>query len=271
MKEQSKQAQRVYIIQSLVASLAVILFMWWSLALRINEPYILPRPEVVLNKIGDIFLSGSFGQVMLGTLTHVLQGFAIALMAGVVTGLAAGRFKLVNSFVYPWVLLLRTTPVMSFILYLLLFVATDWVSVWVSVFIVYPMIHSSVLEGYRQVDPKLLEMANLHGVPMGTQLKQIYFPSILPFFMAAAVTGMGVNIKAVITAEAMSLPNYAIGTELFNARNYLETDTILAWTLIIILLAVLLDGLLYGLKWFVTEGRRKNALSRRQSEFSVRG
>lgn len=271
MKPQSKQTQRVYVIQSLAASLAVILFMWWSLALKINEPYILPRPEVVLNRVADILTGGSFAQVMLGTLTHVLQGFLIALMAGIVTGLAAGRFKLINSFVYPWVLLLRTTPVMSFILYLLLFVATDWVSVWVSVFIVYPMIHSSVLEGYKQVDSKLLEMANLHGVPMETQLRKIYFPSILPFFMSAAVTGMGVNIKAVITAEAMSLPNYAIGTELFNARNYLETDTILAWTLLIIVLAVIMDGLLYGLKWLVTEGRRKNALSRRQSEFSIRG
>lgn len=266
MKQRPKHENRLYAIQSLAASLVIILFIWWSLAIKIDVPYILPKPSVVLDKLITILLGESFWQVILGTMTHVLQGFGIAIALGVVTGIAAGRFRFIHSFVYPWVLLLRTTPVMSFILYLLLFVATDWVSVWVSVFIVYPMIHVSVLEGYRQVDPKLLEMANLHGVPLEVQLKRIYFPSILPYFMTAAVTGMGVNIKAVITAEAMSLPEFSIGTELFNARNYLETETILAWTLLIIAVAVVMDGLLFGLKWLVTEGRRKHALSRRQSE-----
>lgn len=265
MKRTLKKENQSFAFQSLLASVLIIVFMWWGLALKIDTPYILPKPEVVLTKLFEILMSQSFYQVMLGTITHVFQGFIIALTLGILTGLAAGKFKLIDTFVYPWVLVLRTTPVMSFILYLLLFVPTNWVSVWVSVFIVYPMIHVSVLEGYRQVDPKLIEMANLHGVPIETQLKKVYLPSILPFLMSAAVTGMGVNIKAVITAEAMSLPEFSIGTALFNARNYLETETILAWTLIIIAMAVVMDLLLYAIKWVVTEGRRKRALSRRQS------
>lgn len=252
-------------IQSAAASVVILLAIWWTVAIQMNIPYIVPRPEVVLAKLFELLQSEDFGHIMMGTLKHVMVGFVIATVSGIVTGLLAGKFKWVNTFVYPWVVLFRTTPVMSFILYLLLFVATDWVAVWVSVFVVYPMIHVSVLQGYKQVDSKLIEMATLYQVPFEQQLKNIYLPSILPYFMSAAVTGMGINIKAVITAEAMALPDFSIGTQLFNARNYLETETIIAWTLIIIGLAVILDLLLYGIKWLATEGRRNHAIRRRSA------
>ncbi len=97
---------------------------------------------------------------------HVILGFSIAFGAGVLTGILSGLFQQVQWFFYPWVQLLRATPVMSFILYLILFVPTPYIAVWVAFFIVFPIIHTNVLEGFRSVDPKLLEMADLYRVPM---------------------------------------------------------------------------------------------------------
>lgn len=257
--------QRTLALQSVTLSVLIIFLFWWLLAKRIDSPLILPSPSLVFEKMWDILLSETFGQVIKGTLRHVLLGFSIAFGAGVVSGILSGLFRPVNFFFYPWILLLRATPVMSFILYLLLFVPTSFVAVWVSFFIVFPVIHTNVLEGFRSVDLKLLEMANLYKVPLKKQLLKIYIPSIFPYLMAASISGMGINIKAVITAEAMALPEFSIGTALFSARNYLETETILAWTLLIILIAIVMDLLLLAIRYGLTKGRRRYVIQRRRA------
>ena len=42
----------------------------------------------------------------------------------------------------------------------------------------------------------------------------------------------------------IGVPKNAIGTQLYNAKIYLETDMLLAWTLVVILLSMLLERLL---------------------------
>ena len=252
-------------IQSILFSLAVLLLAWLFFARQINSELILPSPELVFAKMGELFTGESFWRIFMGSMRHVLLGFSLAFVIGVTTGILSGLVKSFNWFIYPWLLLLRATPVMSFILYLLLFVPTPYVAVWVSFFIVYPVIYTNVLEGFKAVDHNLLEMAKLYGVSFKSQLRHIYIPSIFPYLMAASLTGMGMNIKAVVTAEALALPENAIGTELFMARNYLDTESILAWTIFIILMAVVLDLILLGLKWALTKGRRRYVIQRRKS------
>lgn len=256
---------KTFELQSILFSLAVLLLAWLFFARQIDSALILPSPQAVLVKMGSILTGETFWAVLLGSLRHILLGFFIAFAAGVSTGILSGLVKPMDWFIYPWLLLLRATPVMSFILYLLLFVPTPYVAVWVSFFIVYPIIYTNVLEGFKSVDHNLLEMAKLYGVSFISQLRHIYIPSLFPYLMAATVTAMGMNIKAVITAEALALPENAIGTELLMARNYLDTESILAWTLLIIGMAVVLDVMLLGIKWSLTKGRRRYVIQRRES------
>lgn len=239
--------------------------LWYFAAKSMGTDLILPTPMAVLSKMMEILQGETFWLVIGGSLRHVLLGFIIALGAGILTGLTSGLFTQVQWFFYPWVQLLRATPVMSFILYLILFVPTNFIAVWVAFFIVFPIIHTNVLEGFKGVDPKLLEMADLYRVPMTQKLRRIYWPSILPYLMAACVTGMGINIKAVITAETLALPEFSIGTEMFSARNYLETDRILAWTIIIILIAVFMDVILIAIRNLVTKRRKRHVVQSREA------
>lgn len=247
--------------QGILFSILFILGFWVLAARQINTDLILPTPSAVGIQMIEIIKGERFWLVIGGTMRHVVLGFGVALTAGVATGLLSGLFSPISWFFYPWIQLLRATPVMSFILYLLLFVPTPFIAVWVSFFIVYPIIHTNVLEGFKSVDPKLLEMASLYKVPLKQQLRRIYWPSLFPYLMAACVTGMGINIKAVITAETLALPEFSIGTEMFAARNYLETDQILAWTLLIILIAVIMDLILIGIRRGVTKRRKRHVVS----------
>ncbi len=252
------------LFQSTMSSVVILIGLWWGLAKQMNSELILPSPTLVLAKLVALIQEETFFLILSGSVKTIILGFMFAYALGLITGVLAGLNKWVGAMLYPLVLLFRTTPVMSFILYLLLFVPTEQVALWVSFFIVYPLVHTNVLKGILSVDKKLIEMADQYAVPLGKQLRGIYLPSIGPYLSAAAISGMGMNIKAVITAEAMSLPEYSIGSSLFAARNYLETDTILALTLLVIGIAIFMDLLLWGLTRMLGEGRRARVISNRK-------
>ena len=77
---------------------------------------------------------------------------------------------------------------------------------------------------------------------------RLYIPSLAPYFLAACKSSLGMAWKAGIAAEVLAVPKNAIGTELYYAKTYLETPTMFAWTLVIILLSIIFEKLFV---WFI--------------------
>ena len=70
---------------------------------------------------------------------------------------------------------------------------------------------------------------------------------------------MGLSWKACIAAEVICTPNGSIGQGIYNAKIYLETPSLFAWTAAVILLSVLLEMLIKTIisKITDTEGNKK--------------
>lgn len=71
----------------------------------------------------------------------------------------------------------------------------------------------------------------------------MYLPQILPFFRSACAAGLGLCWKAGIAAEVIGLPDGSIGERLYEAKVYLETPDLFAWTLVIVLVSLLFERL----------------------------
>ena len=99
------------------------------------------------------------------------------------------------------------------------------------------------------MDRGLLEVAELYRFPMWRRLTRLYVPSVLPYFMAACKSSLGLAWKAGIAAEILATPDHSIGKELYFSKTYLETPTLFAWTLVVIVLSLFIEKLLvFGLE-----------------------
>lgn len=67
-----------------------------------------------------------------------------------------------------------------------------------------------------------------------------------PYFWAACTTGLGLAWKSGIAAEVICRPAFSIGKNLQDAKVYLETPEVFAWTLMVIFLSLSLEKLLVG-------------------------
>ena len=112
-------------------------------------------------------------------------------------------------------------------------------------------------QGIRQTDGKLLEMARVYRLGLGKTLRHIWLPSVKPYFLAACTTGLGFAWKSGIAAEVICSPDRAIGTELRNAKAYLETPEVFAWTVTVVVLSVLLERVLL---WLVHRKKKGGAV-----------
>jgi len=231
-----------------IASILALLAVWKLLAIFWNQELILPSPEATLLKLWLGFNHHNFWPSVGATLARGLLGFMISCILGVLLGFAAGFSQPVFWLLHPWVVVIRTTPVMSVVILAIIWFQTDIVPVFVTFLMIFPLIYSNVVAGIRNVDRLLLEMAKMYQVKPWRTIFELYFPSILPFMLAGASTAMGMTWKVIIAAEILSQPVQAIGTNLMIAKIDLETAEVLAWTSVAIIISFIFEYILNALE-----------------------
>ena len=151
---------------------------------------------------------------------------------------------LLRALIQPMLAVIRATPVASFIILALVWLSAGNVPILTGLLIVMPVVYANVTEGVDSTDPQLLEMAHMFGWSETKIWRRVLLPSALPAFLTACEACVGMCFKATIAAEVIGVPRNAMGTQLYNAKVYLETDALLAWTVVIIALSMLTEKLL---------------------------
>ena len=103
-------------------------------------------------------------------------------------------------------------------------------------------------------DVQLLEMAKVYRLSKWCTFRRIWVPSVMPFFRMACSSALGLGWKAGIAAEVLTSAKNSIGKEIFEAKQYMETVNLFAWTLVVIVLSLLIEKLVLALLDRLIEG-----------------
>ena len=224
-----------------VAAVLFWLLIWQLAAMAISQEILLVSPLRVLARLGALMQTGAFYQAVGATLLRIMGGFVLAVCVGTLLAVLTARFAFCKVLFAPLLGLVKATPVASFILLALVWMHTGFVPVFISFLMVLPVVWSNVEQGILQTDPRLLEMARAYGLGGKKQLRYIYVPSVLPYFRAALTTGLGMGWKSGVAAEVICLPKASMGRMLYQAKLYLETPDLLAWTVMVVCLSMLIE------------------------------
>ena len=216
-------------------------------ALAVGQSFILPGPAAVLGTLIQLAGVPSFWQTALLSLVRVLAGLLAGTLLGALTAALTCASRWADVLLSPAVRVIRAVPVVSFILFVLLWTRRGLVPVVVSALMVLPVVWGNVGRGIRETDPKLLEQAGALRFSRLKTVRLVYLPSVRPYFLSAVVTSLGLAWKSGVAAEVLCRPAWAVGTQIVQARDYLETPSLFAWTLVILLLSLTLEKLLSAL------------------------
>lgn len=228
------------------------LLIWQLLSMAIGQEILLASPVTVFQTLGVLIFEADFWYSVFLSLLRILTGFLSAVVSSVILAAAASRFAFIRDFLEPFITIMKSVPVASFVILLLIWVSSRHLSIIISFFMVFPILYENVRQGIQQCDKRLLEMAQVFQIDSFTKVRYLYLSQVLPYFQSACSLSLGLCWKSGIAAEVIGLPEFSIGERLYQAKIYLDTSQLFAWTIVIIGISFLFERLFMALLlWFI--------------------
>ena len=247
------------ILKRAAITIAVLLFwilVWLFAAKKAGTELILPSPLQVISRLWELAKTTEFYTILGQSFLRVFTGFVAGILLGFLLGTLSYYLKFFHALISPVMTVVRATPVASFILVVLFWMTTDQVPTFISLLMVLPIVWQNTILGYEQKDAQLNEMAKVFHIPPFQTFWKIDLPQVLAFTMSAGKTALGLAWKAGVAAEVLALTKNSVGLMIYNAKMYLETVDLYAWTCAIILFSMALEKLFSIL---FAERRRQHA------------
>lgn len=231
----------------LISTIASILFwvlVWAIASLKVGNEFLLPDPILTAKRLFELSAEKEFWISASSSLLRILMGIIIAVAFGTLGAVLSSTLNAADSLFSPLLTVIKATPIASFICLAYLWIKPSTLPIFITALIVLPIVWSNVASGIRSVNKELIDVAKIYDFSPPKKLLRIYIPSVLPYFLAACRSSLGMAWKAGIAAEVIAPTDKAIGTEIYFAKAYFETPDLFAWTLTVIILSILIEKLL---------------------------
>lgn len=225
----------------LVLVVAFWLAVWQLAAVVVHHDLLLAAPGEVLVRLGELLVTPDFWATIAHTLVRIIAGFVVGSLLGVGGAVLAASARPVEALLTPLATVVRTMPVVSFIILVLIWADSSRLAVVISALMVAPILYTTALQGIRSRDRSLLEMAAVFGVPLRRRLGAVDVPAVAPFLLAGSRVAVGLAWKSGIAAEVIGLPQGSIGERLYQAKIWLSTADLFAWTAVVVVLSLLVE------------------------------
>ena len=217
---------------------------WYFISAYVNREILVPSPKKTLETFIELAGTEKFQLSVAHSLMRVLLGFLLAMLGGCVGAVLSFRFRFFRELTSPLLNLVRAVPVASFIILALVWIKTNSLPLFISFFMVLPIVWDNMLLGMQSVDKPALEASAVDGAGKWGQIIYIILPNLAPAFLSSAVTGLGFAWKSGIAAEVICRPADSLGGMLASAKNYLESAEVFAITATVIALSLIFETLL---------------------------
>lgn len=210
------------------------LLIWQIAATLIDNDILLAGPVEVGKTLGKLLVEKEFYGICMASAGRILAGFLLAFAGGILAGALSYAFPFIKEVLEPVLAVMKSIPVASFVVLLLIWQGAENLSVWISFFVVLPNACVSTRNGLEAVDPGLLEMAEVFGVRGIKRLIYIYRPALVRFLFSGMEISMGMAFKSGAAAEVIGVPGFSIGERIYMSKIYLDTAGLFAWTAVLI-------------------------------------
>jgi sulfonate transport system permease protein len=222
----------------------VALLVGWQLvsATGLLSADVLPAPQLIFDAGWQLIQNGKLLEALEVSGLRVVEGLLLGGLTGVALGVAVGLSPWVEATVDPPLQMLRALPHLGLIpLFILWFGIGELAKVnLVALGVAFPL-YLNTFSAIRQVDPKLLETADVLGFSLWQRLHIILLPSAAPQVLVGLRQSLAIAWMTLIVAEQINADK-GIGFLINNARDFLRIDIIIFCLAVYALLGITTDA-----------------------------
>jgi NitT/TauT family transport system permease protein len=177
------------------------------------------------------------------TFEITVAAFLIALVAGVALATLFAQSELVEMSLFPYAVILQVTPIVSIAPLILIWVGLDHIErallILATIVAFFPILSNMTL-GLKSVDHNLRNLFDLYGATRWQRLKELQFPSALPYLLGGMRISGGLALIGAVVAEfvAGSGTGTGLAWRIVESANRLQIPRMFAALLLLSLLGI---------------------------------
>jgi len=210
-------------------------------------PALMPTlPKIAATLIAAL-ADGSMLAHAAATLYRVMVGLALAVAVGLPLGVLMGRFRAVENFVLPLASALMPIPSLAWVpVFILWFGLGNIVAILIVFYAaLFPMLLNT-WSGVRAVNPLWLRAAGAMGANERALFWKVIIPGASPFIITALRQAFLRAWIAVVGAEMLAASDFGLGWVIFDAKEFLNADLMLASLAVIGAIGFVFERLVFG-------------------------
>lgn len=225
-------------------SILLIPVVWQLLSWQMAQPQLIPSfPDLIRALLRLVYTPGFL--VSIGTTClRACVGLLLSLAAASITAFLLNRSEGIRLLFMPWLSLLRSVPVISFILLALIFLNQEMIPLLIAFLTMYPLLTENLLKGLMNRRDSWKMLARQFHLNAWNRLFQINYPQLKPYLFSGLASAVGFGWRAIIMGEVLSQCVDGIGKRMKEAQVFIDVPELIAWTLVAIVLSWLTDKLI---------------------------
>jgi NitT/TauT family transport system permease protein len=205
-----------------------------------------PTLEDIARSFVELTVAGILPHHAVETLLRLLAGFAIAASFGVTIGMLMGRSRRAEDIFLPLVSILAPIPGIAYTpLFLLWFGPGNFSAVLLVGFVsMFPVIYNT-WTGVKAVKEIWLRSAQSMGASNRRMFQHVILPGALPYILTGLRLGLGQAWRILVAVEMLAAVPWGLGWLIFGAREFLNTDAMMAGVIVIALIGLALEKFVF--------------------------
>ena len=225
-------------------SILLIPVAWQLLSWQMAQPQLIPSFPDLIRALFRLVYSPGFLVSIGTTCLRACVGLLLSLAAASITAFLLNRSEGIRLLFMPWLSLLRSVPVISFILLALIFLNPEMIPLLIAFLTMYPLLTENLLKGLMNRRDSWKMLARQFHLNAWNRLFQINYPQLKPYLFSGLASAVGFGWRAIIMGEVLSQCVDGIGKRMKEAQVFIDVPELIAWTLVAIVLSWLTDKLI---------------------------
>ena len=210
------------------------------------NPRLFPPLEAIFSAFVRLTLDGILPHHAIDTIMRLLAGFALAAIVGVLIGFVMGRWRLAEDMLLPLVSIAAPIPGFAYApLFLLWFGLGNFSTVLLVAFVSMFAIIFNTWTGVKAVKEIWLRAAGAMGADNRQMFRHVILPGALPYILTGLRLGLAQAWRILVGVEMLAAVGWGLGWLIFGAREFLNTDVMLAGVAVIGIIGLALEKLVF--------------------------
>ncbi len=220
----------------------------WEIVARsgIFPRKLFPTLEEIARSFVDLTISGILPHHAMDTVIRLLAGFGLAAAVGLTIGVLMGRSRLAEDICLPLVSVLAPIPGLAYTpLFLLWFGPGQFSAMLLVAFVsMFPVIYNS-WTGVKAVKEIWVRSAQSMGADNKRMFRYVILPGALPYILTGLRLGLAQAWRILVAVEMLAAVPWGLGWLIFGAREFLNTDAMMAGVVVIALIGLALEKFVF--------------------------